>query len=886
MDSVPGADDDRTAARGSDRSRWATGVVLADGEPAWVRPIEPTDRAALLAFHERQPREDLYRRFFSPKPTLTSDELRHFTEIDFVDRVALVVEVAGEFAAWASYERWPGRPEADVAFMVDHDRHGTGIATLLLEHLAAIARSNGVRRFTADVLADNRAMLGVFSRAGWPVRRHLDSGVVELDWDLDDTAKFLESVEAREQRADTRSMARLLFPRSIAVVGASDRPGSVGAELWRSATRRSAIPVHAVNPNRATVDGRPCVASVADIDDEVGLAVVACPPAALAGVIDDCLAKRVRAAVLVTAADHLDIDATVARARRAGMRIVGPSSMGIAAGGDRRPRDGAGSAAVQALLVPIDLPGGTVACSLQSGSLGASVLHLADRLGMGFSWFVSLGDKRDVSGNDLLQFWEGDDRTSVIAMYSESFGNPRKFARVARRVGRTKPIIAVRTGAARTDAADALYEHAGLVEVPTVHGLLDTARVAASQPLPAGDRVVVLTNSRSPGVLARAALERAGMRVEVVDTQWSADPSSATHAIAGVLARPDADVLMLVHAPPVSTASAPEAAILDACHASRIPVVAVLLGRDDAMLGGPEGVPAFSFPEAAAAAIGALWRHQQWRRLELADAAEQAAAGGSDDVDERGRAIDAIVHGAPIGRLDLDRTTRLLAAVGIELAPARAVDLHGAADHPDERLRHALTGLAAPYALKADARRPGRSAAAGVALDLPDADAVVAAWSSMRTSLGDDALHLVVQQMVPPGIDVRVRCRSELRTGTIGPVVSVGLGGVAADAIGDELMRLAPVGRATARHMIEHSRAGAALAEAAGARDDDRAQIDALIESLVDVVVAVSMLAAERPDLAEIDLNPVLVSQAGALVVDARIETMAPPMERPLRQLT
>jgi acyl-CoA synthetase (NDP forming)/GNAT superfamily N-acetyltransferase len=911
-----------TSTTADDRGRWATSVVLADGESAWVRPITPDDQPALLAFHERQPREDLYRRFFSPKPTLTTDELRHFTEVDFVDRVALVVERGDEFAAWASYERWPGRPEADVAFMVDHTLHGKGIATLLLEHLAAIARANGVTRFTADVLADNRPMLGVFARAGWPVRRHLDSGVVELEWSLDDTDGFLESVEARERRADSRSVARLLFPRSIAVVGASDRPDSVGAELWRSATRRSTIPVHAVNPNRSRVGDAPCVARITDIDDDVWLAVIACPVDAVPGVIDDCLTKRVRGAVLVSSGADLDVVATVERARRHGMRIVGPSSMGLAAGGDRGAASDGALAAVQALLAPIDLPGGNVAFSLQSGSLGASVLLLADRLGVGVSWFVSLGDKCDVSGNDLLQFWEDDERTKVIGIYTETFGNPRKFARVARRVGRSKPIVAVRTGAAANDGADALYAQAGLVEVPTVRDLLDTVRVASSQPLPAGPRVTVVTNARSPGVLARAALERAGLRPRVVDVDWSVDETTALTVLRRVV-DDGTDAILAVHAPPVSTAEAPTDALIAFATEQSIPVVAVLLGREDGTLVGRDptsiardatregvaspasvvaSVPTFAFPEPAAAALGALWRHRRWRDDEAADADVGSGVGsgvgsepgppsptwsGEDDarLDDLltravasldGPASATLASGTRRGRgtVSLDDTIEVLRIAGIDHRPSIAIDLTGRHDEAAGMLVAAATVVGYPCALKADVRRPGRSAAAGVALDLDDADDVVDAWTTMVTALGTDADHLVVQRMAPPGVDVRIHARSEARTGTIGPVIAVGLGGIAADAIGDEIVRLAPVGPNAALQMVRGSRAGSALADAG---------ID--IAPLADVVRLVSILMARRPELAEVDLNPVLVGERGVAVVDARIDVVAPEPIGPLRQL-
>ncbi|HSM65241.1 MAG TPA: GNAT family N-acetyltransferase, partial [Ilumatobacteraceae bacterium] len=408
--------------------KWASSVVLGSGDTAFIRPLTPEDKPALAEFHRRQSPESIYRRYFSPKPELSEKELDHFTAVDMVDRAALAVEAHEEFIGWASYERWPGRDEAEAAFMVDDTHHGQGIATLLLEHLAAIARSNGIERFTAEVLGDNRAMLAVFAKAGWPLQRRFDSGVVDLDWELADTDEFLDSVERREQRADSRAVARILIPRAVAVIGASERPGSVGDAVWRNVVEGVDAPVYAVNPRHDTVHGHPCHRSIADLPDEVSLAIVAVPARSLDETIDECIAKRMRGAVIVTSVDGSDVDvpAMVGRARRNGLRIIGPSSMGIAS-----PRP---ETRLQAALVDVTLPAGGVAISMQSGSLGGSFLRKARDVDLGISWFVSLGDKSDISANDLLQFWEYDDNTTVVALYTEAFGNPRKFARIARRV--------------------------------------------------------------------------------------------------------------------------------------------------------------------------------------------------------------------------------------------------------------------------------------------------------------------------------------------------------------------------------------------------------------------------------------------------------------------
>ncbi|MDQ3739216.1 MAG: GNAT family N-acetyltransferase, partial [Actinomycetota bacterium] len=595
-----------------EHERWVADVVLTDGESVMIRAMVPGDVGDLRAFHRRQSPDSIYRRFFSPKPEMTPQMADYFTAVVPGRRTALAVWSGDELIGWASYERWAGRDDAEVAFMVDDDRHGKGIATLLLEHLAAIARAHDITRFTAETLADNRAMLAVFAKAGWPVQQRFNSGVIDVDFDLTDDAEFVGSVERREQRADSRAMARLLLPRTVAVVGASDTPGTVGDALWRHLRRSFSGPLYAVNPNHDTVSGVLAYDSVVDIPDDLSLAVIAVPVSDVAATVRQCITKHVRGAVVVTDLDEsgVDVASLVADARHSGMRIIGPASMGIAS-----PTLG-----FQAALVDVHLPPGNVAVSMQSGSLGGSLLRQADDLSLGLSWFVSLGDKCDVSGNDLLQFWADDDTTAVVALYTETFGNPRKFVRIARRVARSRPIVAVRTGAAAiTDAAGAIYQQAGVIEVPTVTALLDTARVLASQPIPAGPRVAVLTNSRSPGTLAEAAIAAAGLvavpRRHRVNRR--AEPGDFAGAITAALADVEIDAVMVIYAPAVEAMVSDMAPEIDrAASGATKPVVAVMLGsRDGPVLDGSP-VPSFSFPEQAAAVLGRMWAYSRWRALE------------------------------------------------------------------------------------------------------------------------------------------------------------------------------------------------------------------------------------------------------------------------------
>jgi len=843
------------------RDRWAASVVLADGATAFVRPITDADAPALLAFHERQPRENLYRRFFSPKPTLTAKELQHFTQVDFRDRVALVMELRADFVAWASYERWPGRDDADVAFLVDAEHQGKGIATLLLEHLAAIARTNGVKRFTADVLSDNRPMLRVFSRAGWPVQRHFESGVTDLEFPLTDTEAYVDSVEQREHRGDSRAIAGLLLARSIAVIGASDQEGSVGHELWRNVAAAGDGAVYPVNPRHETVGGQRSYASVDDIDGEVRMAVIAVPPVALVDTIEQCIVKRVRGAIIITSTEGTDIDvpAIVARARRNGLRLIGAASMGVAS----TPTTGG----IRAALVPVDLPAGNVAVSMQSGSLGASLLQLAATLSMGISWFVSLGDKCDVSGNDLLQFWEDDETTRVIAMYTERFGNPRKFARIARRVGRTRPIVAVRTGAAAVGSAgDALYQQAGLIEVPTVRSMLDTARVLSCQPVPTGPAVAILTNSRSPGVLSTAAVTAAGLTAvdPPVALTWRATPADFADAVSAAIADPAIDAVLVVHAPPIQSAPAPVEELDAAAAESPKPVVAVMLGRPDGPIRAGSKVPSFSFPEPAAAVLGRMYAYSRWLETE-ADAATESLA----NVDPS--AVDAVIDAALTrGETSLDLTDAFSIFTAYGVSAPHSVMLTGAT--ADEVVAMS-SSIGYPVALKARRRRVGRSAEAGIALDLSSDDAVREAMSVMQASLGVDASALVIQQMVPPGVDVRIRCTTDER---LGPVLTVGLGSLQSHAIDGGSSRLPPVSRASARTLVAASHVGSALAEAGLAE-----------RQLVEAIMRISELVFQHPQIASIDINPLIVSAAGGRVTDARIEIQhSSRVDEPLRRLS
>jgi acyl-CoA synthetase (NDP forming) len=646
----------------------------------------------------------------------------------------------------------------------------------------------------------------------------------------------------------------VLLATSIAVIGASDREHTIGRALWRRVAGDQRRRVYPVNPSHPTVGGVSTFAKVTDIPDEVGLAVIVVPAPALEETIQQCIDKRVRGAVVITALDDapaVDMHRLVVHARRNGLRIIGPGSMGIAS-----PRD---DIALQAALVDVRLPPGNVAISLQSGTLGSAVLRLAAHLELPTAWFVSLGAKSDVSGNDLLQFWEDDVATSVVAIYSESLGNPRKYARIARRVSLSRPIVSVRTGSALAeDGADALYAHTGVIQVPTVTALLDTARTLSGQPLMEGRCVAVVSNSRSPTVLATASLERAGL--EVVDPpvrlSWRSTSDDYRRAMEAAMGDDRIHAVMVIHAPPlVEAIGEPTEAIDSACAGSGKAVVAVMLGAGNSPLRPGSPIPSFRFPEQAAAVLGRIADYSDWRRAQLEQADEMSAIAERIDVDGAGAVIAANVdHGV----LTPEVARALLDCYGVAMAPGRLVN---APDAP-----HIAREIGFPVAVKATHRGVGRSAEAGVALDLHDEADVEAATASMQEHLGDGAAQVFVQRMVAPGVDIRVRTRDDVR---IGPVISVGLGGAQADAIGDEESRLAPVSPSAATVMIAGTRASSVLRSAA-------------VAQLADVVARVSQLASDRAEIAELDLNPVIVTDDAAWVVDARIVLRHPDRTGPL----
>ena len=715
--------------------RWESDVVLSDGGTARIRPCRPDDEPALLALYERLSDDSIYLRFFSPVPRPTAVQLERITSVDYVDHMVLVAESGSDIVAVARYDRT--EPEqAEVAFAVADDQQRRGLATLLLEHLAVIARANGIATFWADTLATNSKMLHVFADAGWKSESHFEAGgTVRVRFAIAPTLTSVGVVEARESRAESASIARVIAPRSIAVIGAGRRPGKIGHELFRNLLAYGFEgPVYPVHPTSTSVAGVRAYASVLDVPDAVDLAIVVVAASEVLGVARQCAEKGVLGLIVISAgfaetgaegkAAEREL---VALARSNGMRIIGPNCLGVV--------NTAPGVHMNATFAPAPPVAGNVAFLSQSGGLGIELMSRAADLGIGISQFVSVGNKADVSGNDLLQYWADDGRTEVILLYLESFGNPAKFVRLARNVARSKPIVAVKSGrtaagsraasshtaalASPDVAVDALFRQAGVIRVDTLDELLSTAMVLAHQPLPGGRRVAIVSNAGGPGILAADACAGAGLEVpelqsttqdllrEVltpgasvqnpVDLVAGATAEQFEHALRISLADPSIDAVLAIFVPPLVTRADDVArAIATAAESARAkPVLACFLGHSGVpdLLRGGDGrrtIPSFAFPEAAAHALGRVADLADWRRR------PPGSVPNLSDIDVRG--ARSLVSSVLSAHADAD---------GVWLEPPDAALLLGCFGIPTVAFR-AVADKAGARAARARARLSGR----------------------------------------------------------------------------------------------------------------------------------------------------------------------------------
>jgi acetate---CoA ligase (ADP-forming) len=859
-----------------------TDVILRDGSTLRLRAPLASDADSLLDFFERLSDRSRYLRFHG-FPALSEKLVAPFVDPDWDERGALIGCLEGRVVALANWARLRDPSAAEVAFTVDDAYQRRGIGTRLLERIAALAAEAGIEQFVAEVLPENRGMLDVFRDVGFEVARELEGGEVEVRFPIAPTNHYRDLVAVRDHVAVRASLRPFFEPTSVAVIGASARRGSIGGELFRNVLAADfAGSTYPVNRGGDAVAGVHGYASVGAIPDEVELAVICLPGEHVLGAAQEALEAGVRALVVISAGFAETGSEGVERQERLlelvrahGARLVGPNCLGIASSSSR----------LNATFAPRAFPSGKIGFSSQSGALGLALLERAEASGLGLTSFVSIGNKADVSSNDLLEWWEDDDATEIVMLYLESFGNPRAFARIARRLARRKPILAMKGGTTRAGikaasshtaalagseaAVDALFRQAGVIRTRTLEELVDVATLLSAQPVPRGRRVALLTNAGGLGILAADACEAVGLELPApsdetraalaavmpaegssanpIDMLGSANAKSFAEVLPIVLADPGIDAVITLFVPTVGVDEDEVGAAISqaAADAGEKPVLCAFLSARGApaSLRSAAPVPSFAYPEAAARALGRAADRGDWLRR---------PAGTAPDLEVDRETAEAVVAEARAGGdgsgwLEPDQARRLLEAYGLPVVPERTVD------SADEAVA-AAGELGFPVVVKSATAGAHKTESGGVALNL-------AAEDDVRAAADRIGAPLVVQPMITGGAELLA---GAIQDPVFGPLVAFGPGGVLAELIGQAQFRLAPLTDLDAEELVHAGKAGRLVAGFRGAPP-------AADDALVDLVLRLSRLAEDLPEVAELDLNPVLALPDRCVAVDARV---------------
>ena len=866
----------------------AVDVILKDGGTLRLRPPSSADQDAVLAFLRGLSERTLYLRFHGIRRV---DEAlaESLLDPDWVERGVLAAWLGERIVGVANYVRLRNPAVAEAAFVVADDEQGRGIGTRLLEQLAARAAATGISRFVAEVMAENQQMLSVFTGAGFDVVRDLEHGEVEVSFPIASTEAYQERVEERDHVAVAASLRPFFEPSSVAVIGASRRRGTIGGELFRNVLEADfAGAAYPVNLHGEPVAGVRAYTSIAEIPDAVDLAVICVPGPRVLEAAEEALGKGVPA-LCVISSGFAEIGAEgverqeqlLSLVRAHGARLLGPNCLGIASS---KPK-------LNATFAPRALPPGRIGFSSQSGALGLALLEQGSTR-LGFSGFVSIGNKADVSSNDLLEWWEDDPETDVVLLYLESFGNPRKFARISRRLARKKPILAMKGGAtaagakaasshtaalAGSEAAvDALFHQTGVLRARTLEELVDVAGLLSDQPLPRGRRVGVLTNAGGLGILCADACEAAGLELteptpetqerlrEVlpadasvtnpVDMLGSATGETYEAVIPLLLADQRLDSLIVLFVPPVVAGAAEVAhAICAAAESAQSdkPVLAAVMSAEGTPTELLESeVASFAYPESAARALGLATERAEWLRRPAGTVPEL------DGIDRE--AAKAVVDDAADWLTPAQART-LLGAYGIPVVAERS------AAGADEAVA-AAEEIGYPVVVKTAVAGAHKTESGGVALDLADAEQV-------REAVNRIGGPVVVQQYLQGGTELLA---GVVQDPVFGPLVAFGPGGVFAELIGDATFRLAPLTDVDAGELVDTGKAGRLVAGYRGAPAADR-------KALLDLVHRLGRLAEDFPEVSELDLNPVIAGPDGCVAVDARVRVGEAPSERSLK---
>src|SRR5579864_4342669 len=882
-------------------------IVLRDGSTVHVRPVRPSDQPAIHSFLEALSPESIGFRFFG-YPDL-GWATKWAVDVDYAGRFALIAETGTprQIIAHAAYMREDGQ-RAEVAFMVADAWQGKGISTALLAHIAEVAGRQGITTFTAEVMPANHRMIQVFRESGFPVELRSSRDSIHVEFPTSLSPEALTRFDERDRLAAVAAVRSFLEPASVAVIGASRRRETVGGEILHNLISSGySGPVYVVNKNADVVQSLPAYRSVSEVPAPVELAVVVVPAAEVVEVARECAESGVRA-LLVISAGFAEAGAEgavrqrdlLAACRDAGMRLVGPNCLGLL--------NTAPEVSLNATFAPHTAVPGRVGFMSQSGGVGIAIIEVAGRLGSGLSSFVSVGNKADLSGNDFLGYWEQDDGTDVGLMYLESFGNPRKFARMARRFARRKPLLVVKSGRSPAGAratsshtgallsasdvtVDALFEQAGVIRTDTLRELFSVGALLTSQPVPRGDRVVIVTNAGGPGIMCADACQAAGVDVpelsddvrfrlaeflspeaslgNPVDMIATASAEDYRRVLRTLIEADACDAAIAIFVPPLVTEAVDVAVAIREVAQARpsVSIVAVFMTAD-----GPPPelssetvrVPGYEFPEEAARSVALAASYGRWRSQPHGKIVTPSGL-----QPERAAAIISRAHAADADWLSPGDVAELLACYGLPLVSTSVVtDADAAVSKAAE--------LGGPVALKASAQGLiHKSDVGGVRLGLETPEAVRAAAAEIEASVFAAGHHLdglVVQPMAPEGPELIV---GVLHDPSFGPVLACGAGGTTAEVIKDVAVRITPLTDIDASEMLRSLRTFPLLDGYRGAPRVDLAAIE-------DVLLRVSAMVEAHPEIAELDCNPLIAGAAGAVIVDARVRidaaTPVPPM--------
>jgi len=885
-----------------------TDVLLKDGSRVLLRPIKVDDVESWLGFISRLSQRAKYLRFHSVPKLGREDAIRYCT-VDYDNAFAFVAEVLRnqrrEIIAIGRYSRLPNKPTAEVAFVIEDAFQGKGIGTKLVECLANVARENGITTFEAYVLAQNKDMMNVFRGYGFHVTSQLEEGVYRVTFPIARTKSVKKKEEERERISTVASIRALLYPHSVAIVGASREPGTIGRLLFQSIMQNgfSGV-VYPINPNAEAIMSVRTCPSVLDVPGDIDLALIAVPASLVAKVADECGRKGVHSIVVISdgfkerGGEGIQLEQELRNiALGHGMRIVGPNCMGVI-----NTDPAVNLNASFSLIYP---PRGNVAFLSQSGALGLSILEYAKNLNIGISSFISVGNRADISSNDMLQYWEQDDATKIILLYLESFGNPRSFARIARRVSGTKPIVAVKggsstagsraasshTGALATSeiASDALFKQAGIIRVKALEELFNVSALLSNQPIPKGKNVAILTNGGGPGIIAADTCEQYGLTLpdlppEMVDALRSVvkrdisfrNPLDLTAGAAeeefeqALEALADSnlfDAVIVLFIPPTAVATKGIEGVIrrvaSLFQRKKKPLLACFMGRRgfESKLG-TEGkfVPCYPFPEEAVFALAKAAEHGQWLNRPKGSIPKFRGL----NRERAQKIIESTLTSSPHRPLwvSAEKVNDLLGCYGIRIAETLT------ATTPDEAAA-ASTKLGFPVAVKLSSSTIAhKTDVGGVFLGLKSENEVKTAFNDIKNKISemgrpDEMDGVTVQRMISEGIETIVGVTQDP---SFGPIIMFGLGGIYAELMKDVAFKLHPLTDVDARELIGSIKMAKLFEGFRGAAPRDTA-------ALADLLLRLSTLIEDVPQIAELDFNPVKVMEQGAgyWVVDARI---------------